>query len=778
MALRLTSPTSAGDTTVAVSDHARYVARRRLLESGLAADATGPAAARALLVVADNGLDALADTPAEPMFLNYTGVALYELGALRGAEALFRAARSLRPSDKQPAKNLREVKRARKAGFRVDLPPDVAREVPRLEQRANQLAARAGRAGTDSGTIALCMIVKDEERVLERCLASARDVVDEIVVVDTGSTDGTVAIAERFGATVLHHAWNDDFAEARNVGLDAATSDWILFLDADEWLEDDDAPKLRDLASRTWIEAYRLPIHNRHGHEGEQKIAVHEAMRFFRNRPDRRFFGRVHEGVDRTLPADAPERIDVGAVRIGHDGYLERTKQEKSKGERNLTLLLRQVEEEPNSAFVRFNLATEYAAAGDLKTAGEHFERSWSLLRREPNASSQPFAPPLLARYSDTLRGLARYDEAVKLADEGLVLFPDFTDLVYVQANVARARGESEHAETLLRRCLALGDAPTHYVRSVGAGTFSAAVDLAYVLRTRGESELAEQLLRQTLSDHPEIVNVTTALADAMLARGASPDEIAIAVADRVKPLSADHRYALAGSFADAGQPAAAETQLHEVLEADPGHDPARAALAEVLLAQSRFADAGVAAAALPEESVLAPTAAVTQAFAAIVTGDEALLDEALFRAERVGTPDADRAMLAAWSGRDDGSALSLRALPRLLTCLEALLRVHAFDPFGRLLPLAERVDGLPPRERHELLAQIYLRRGFLDSAAEEWATACDEQGAPDARALAGLAQVAAAGGNADDARVFAEGALELDPGAAPASRVLAALAA
>jgi tetratricopeptide (TPR) repeat protein len=770
-------PALAADLT---DPHRRYVARRTLVEVGLLPrpHLTGHQAAATFLATARVALDVLTPDPAEPVLLNYAGVAFYELGAHRPADALFRASRSLAPSEGQADHNLRQLKRARKAGVRVDLPPAVAREVASLERRAKELAGRARPA--EPGTIALCMIVKDEEAVLERCLASAAGAVDEIIVVDTGSADATVEIAERFGARVLEHAWNDDFAEARNVGLEVATSDWILFLDADEWLDAGDAPKLRELTRRTWREGFRLPIHNRHGHDSEQKIAVHEAMRLFRNRPEHRFVGRVHEGAERSLPSDAPERIEAASVRIDHDGYLERTKVAKNKGDRNLSLLLRQLGEEGESGFLLFNLGTEYAAGNDLDTAARHFGRAWQLLCAQPEPTRQPYAPALAARYADTLRGLQRFDDSVRVADEALALFPDFTDLVYVKANVARSRGDAVLAEELLHRCLELGDAPARYVRSVGAGSYLAAIDLAGLLMARGQAATAEELIAQTLADHPQIQSAAAALTEIMIARGAAPDAIVDAVAARVGELTGEVRYTLAATFHDAGLPAAAEQHLRLLLDAEPGDAPAHVALVEALLSQSRFDEAAAVAAALPEDSPLAPTAAVSQAFAAIVGGDATATPAALERAERAGVAEHDRALLGAWAtaaGLADAPAgtLSLRSLGRALTFLEAVLRVQAFDAFAALLPLVEGVDGLPARERRELLAAMYLRRGFLDSAAEEWAAACDE-GGPDARALTGLAQVAAARGEAGDAQVFAEAAIELDPAAATAHRVLAAV--
>ena len=96
-------------------------------------------------------------------------------------------------------------------------------------------------------TISLCMIVRNEERFIGQCLGSVKDFVDEMIVVDTGSTDRTAEIAHQFGATVLDHAWTGDFSEARNYSISKASRDWILILDADERLAERDSKKLREL---------------------------------------------------------------------------------------------------------------------------------------------------------------------------------------------------------------------------------------------------------------------------------------------------------------------------------------------------------------------------------------------------------------------------------------------------------------------------------------------------------------------------------------------------
>lgn len=96
-------------------------------------------------------------------------------------------------------------------------------------------------------SLSLCMIVRNEEQNLSECLDSVKNVVDEIIVIDTGSTDETVGIAESYGAQVEHFPWCDDFSKARNESIKYASGDWILWLDADERLLPESIPVLQDL---------------------------------------------------------------------------------------------------------------------------------------------------------------------------------------------------------------------------------------------------------------------------------------------------------------------------------------------------------------------------------------------------------------------------------------------------------------------------------------------------------------------------------------------------
>jgi Glycosyl transferase family 2 len=219
----------------------RYQARVTLLEQGLHCAGQAPAARSAdiFIAVAQSALDLLEEDPREPLVINYAGVALYELWSLDAARDLFQAALRLDPTLPHIKRNLEEIARRRRAVSRGTRQPLARRSVlPALAQCAKPVARRAQPA--TGLTLSLCMIVRDEEEMLPRCLAAVAPAVDEIIVVDTGSQDRTIEIAESFGACVIEFEWTGSLAEARNVSFDAATGDWIMYLDADEVLVSDD----------------------------------------------------------------------------------------------------------------------------------------------------------------------------------------------------------------------------------------------------------------------------------------------------------------------------------------------------------------------------------------------------------------------------------------------------------------------------------------------------------------------------------------------------------
>jgi tetratricopeptide (TPR) repeat protein len=754
--------------------HRRYQARRTLIEQGLAAAAGTPSkdVPQLFLTVARSALELLEAEPREPVLLNYLGVALYELGSLDAAEKLFRACRRLDDTVPHVEGNLREIAR-RRAGHRAiaNLPAPVRAALTPIAARAKACAERA--RPVEGLRLSLCMIVKDEEEMLPRCLAAVKPAVDEMIVVDTGSSDRTVEIAESFGARVLHHEWTGSFSDARNVSLEAATGDWVIYLDADEVLVEDDAERLRALTGRVWREAFTLVETNYTGDMEDGTALTHNALRMFRNRPEYRFKGRLHEQMAYALPGYLPERIEYTQLRIEHYGYLGVVRDAKEKSRRNLELLEQQSAEGVESAFQSFNLGSEYLALGEINTAVDHFDKSWRMLETDPGRTTYPYVPTLVNRSVTALRELGRLDAADNRADEGLELFPGLTDLVFQQAWIARARGDEAGARALFERCLEMGDAPSRYSAVVGCGSYLALIGLAQMCR----GEEAERLLVRCVEEHPGFLGAVHPLAAAMLANRRAPAEVVAEVEERVAKVTPSVRFMLGTALYESGAAEAAEAQFRAVLDQQPASVPARVALAESILSQARYSEAAAVAAEVGEGEPAAGAARRTELFGLLVAGELDAAGAALERA-RGELPPGEPELFAAWHSAATGgelpAALPAEAAPMLAMSLEALLRVCEVDAFALILPLLERV-GLPARERHELLASMYMRRGYLESAADEWIAAIQDLG-PDAPALTGLALVAAAREMPDDAIVFAREASQLDPGYTAASRLLSSL--
>ncbi len=747
---------------------AAYRGRRGAIERSLGS--AGATAARDLPAlfagVAREALAGLAAEPREPVLLNYAGVGLYELGARSAAAELFSAALRLDPELPHATDNLAQ---ARRRGPSPTLPAAVTAALPTLEREGRAAAARGVPA--TGLKLSLCMIVKDEAEMLPRSLAAAAGAVDEIVVVDTGSSDDSVAIARSFGATVLEREWTGSFAASRNASFDAAGGDWILYLDADEVLVAEDAPLLRELTGRTWREAFYLVETNHTGELGDGTAVTHNALRLFRNRPEYRFEGRLHEQIAHRLPAGLPERLELTPIRVDHYGYLGAVRDAKEKSRRNIELLRRQLADSGTTPFLCFNLGSELAAAGEAEAAREQFERAWELLEGDPQRVQLGYLPSLTTRLVKSLRVCGCHERAAQRADEGLVLFPELTDLVFEQALLARAGGDTDSAAARLEECLERGDAPSRHSPTVGCGSYLALVRLAEVERERGDDDRAEQLLDRCLREHPRYLGSVLPLGQALLRSGAAPEEVVARIEEGVEEMTPSVRFMAATALYEAGHPEPAEPLFRAVVAAQPDNGSARLALAETLLSLRSFAAAAEEAAAVGDEDPVAPAAARSELFARVLAGfnelptkpprDRWKAPEGMWeRAARRGLSAAELSLFRAWSGGDPYPDLGPDLVAPLATMLEALLRIEQFEAFEALLP-ALAAAGLEPRARQQLMAETYLRRGFLESAADEWIAAVERFG-PDPEALAGLAHVAAARGLAEDAQVFAEEAREL----------------
>src|SRR5579875_648275 len=707
----------------------------------------------AFAATAEVALCALQANPSEPLFLNWAGVALYELWALAAAQELFAAALRLDPKVEHAAANLEAVKRRRSqlAG----------RPEPRLHPAVPALCARAaavskGAKPAEGLKLSVCMIVRDEEALLGEALRSVEGVADEVVVVDTGSTDRTVELARSFGARVIEVPWEDSFAAARNRSLEAATGDWILY--ADERLHAADRKLLRAHLAECWREAFYLREHNLTGSSRAGTSYANDALRLLRNRPRYRFRGRLHEQIAHALPCDLPEKVVRSPVRLEHVGYLQEVILERNKADRNLRLLELERQEGRDDAFLHFNLGTTYAARDDLEKALHHLARAWELLQQAPEGYSYPFAPALASWYVLLLIRAGRPREAVRQAEAALLRFPDHAELLLRLARARAELGEREAALAAAKRCLALSDQERQFSISAGASGFLARTLIGVLALEAGEAQEAALALAGALRENPRYSEAVAPFLRAQRALGRDGAGALQALIETIGEPSPPARFMAACALAEFGERELAEEQYRLVLEAEPEAHEAALALAELRLAAGRLPEALAATRAAGQR----PAALRLKLLIELLAGGEGGEVEGLEEEERLV---CQRAFAA-----DGKPTLQERCAAPLLALLKRLLELRSFQTFERLLPaLAEAIPQ--KRERGSALAELYLQTGYHRSAAREWLALCAER--PDSPALAGLALVALRTGYSDQARELARQALARDPGCKRAQAVL-----
>jgi hypothetical protein len=268
-------------------------------------------------------------------------------------------------------------------------------------------ASRSNRRTERRGPLlSACLIVRDEEPVLAECLQALAGIADEIVVHDTGSLDSSVSIARAAGATVIEGAWDDDFAAARNVSLEACHGTWVLHVDADELLTCDRRAFRRALeAASTADDAFLLEIENLVD-DGTGRSYSFRGCRVFR-RERAEWQGRIHEQVT-ARAGQPPVRVSTRGLpaRIIHRGYLRSEMERHGKVERNLRLAGERAASEAGDAAALLDLGRSLKAAGRIEEAAERCLAAAELAVEAADAAAA------LHFAASCLLGLGRVDDA------------------------------------------------------------------------------------------------------------------------------------------------------------------------------------------------------------------------------------------------------------------------------------------------------------------------------------------------------------------------------
>ncbi len=312
--------------------------------------------------------------------------------------------------------------------------------------------------GRSRARISQCMIVKNEERNIEHALSWGKGIVSEQIVVDTGSTDRTVEIAEQMGAKIYHFEWIDDFAAAKNFAISKAKYEWIAFLDADEYFSEEDARKVlyyvRQLQDKRYDAILSSWVHLM---DDGTISAVGTQSRVFRNSRGVRYVGRIHEYITSVDGSDFRFVDAVNELSIYHTGYGKALHDGKVSSGRNLKIILKELEEHPDSHRMLGYLGDEYYSAENLEKAEEAFRKSISLMPDtvetiDPIRTAMTFTKLMEILYANIE---TTEENFMEIYNKAILRLPQEGDFDFYAGKYFSRHGNYRKAEKHLKRALA-----------------------------------------------------------------------------------------------------------------------------------------------------------------------------------------------------------------------------------------------------------------------------------------------------------------------------------
>ena len=401
--------------------------------------------------------------------------------------------------------------------------------------------------------ISACVIAKNEAENLPRWLASMRDFADEMIVVDTGSTDTTVEIARAGGAKIFHFDWIDDFAAAKNFALDKASGDWVVFTDADEYFTEDSAPRVRPLIEeydkKRKFDGFIVHLVNIDMDTGVLLGTSAEVQRIFRHAPHIRFVGSIHEHVENLSGDPDREMVMAPGLTLYHTGYSPRIIKEKSR--RNLELLLARQARGEHKQLDEYHLMDCYYTLEDYPQAAHYAKLARDSADRPVGSENRPHAVLL---QSLILMGACEeeIEEAYKAARAA---FPENADFPLIYGTWAWDQGYFACARAAYREGLHLYE--EYYREGDFSGILapSAYVRLGEAAVLAGDAEEAAALYERALAISPRYTPALAGLVHLLGAAG-TDDAALIEVLNGRYDVAADAAF-LASVLAGTGFPLA-----------------------------------------------------------------------------------------------------------------------------------------------------------------------------------------------------------------------------
>lgn len=321
--------------------------------------------------------------------------------------------------------------------------------------------------------LSLCMIVKNEELYLKDCLESVFSFVDEIILVDTGSTDRTVEIAKKYTQSIYHFEWCDDFSKARNFALDKTNNDWVLILDADEVIKSFDIDSVNQFIARNESTIGRLKILNNYIDGDEKRCYVDRLSRLF-NKKYYQYDGAIHEQVVPTgAHKELYEQVDIT---IEHKGYMDDVVLAKNKIERNIQLLKNEYDKHSQDMYIVYQIGKSYQMHGNYQEAIYWFEKA---LEETPDIALV-YVQDLIESFGYVLLKCERYADALSLKAYEDV-YKHSADFMFMMGSVYMNNAHFDEAINAYKRSTQLTRA-----KVVGVNTFLAHYNLGVIYEVLG----------------------------------------------------------------------------------------------------------------------------------------------------------------------------------------------------------------------------------------------------------------------------------------------------
>lgn len=304
-------------------------------------------------------------------------------------------------------------------------------------------------------TLSVCIIAKDEDKNISRCLKSVKDIADEIIVVDTGSVDNTSIIARDFNAKVINFKWSNDFSKARNKSLEMATKDWVLYLDCDEALDITQVLELKEKLNNTSNVGFCLKLINI---IDNSLCKGPYLLRVIKNGEGFKFKGRIHEQILPSIyekySSNDIENLDFN---LYHYGYDLSDSELAIKNKRNLEILF-SFEESEKDGFYYFNLGNQYFVSQEFKSAIEAYNKAFTLDDNE--VSFKVYIPPNIIKcYYD----LGDYVGGINRAEELLEIYPEYKDIYFLLGACYKGLNDNENAKESFKTYLKLTNIDSKY---------------------------------------------------------------------------------------------------------------------------------------------------------------------------------------------------------------------------------------------------------------------------------------------------------------------------